>query len=240
MGFLTLKANGNITNSLRFKEVDNNNVLKCLTESVHSIDENFSLHSLYLMFKRYPILLNVLDTPDRYSPYPIYPVSNFLSFFRQYSGEYIEPNFIETAYINQIVALSKSNYHYRLGDLDGINSYSKIEPEKLHHGHNYLFENQYELSLHKNNEMPSPDNDFYRTGIPQSVIDNMSHMKPLRVKLGNILFFYSESKLELKEPVNIQYISLSAENVIKIKLIDFLETILSNTLCLRENKTIDR
>ena len=232
MSFITLKANGNITNSTRFKEVRNENILRCLTERIHSLDDNFTLHSVYLMLKKYPILCNVLDTPDLYSPVQMSPVQHFMSFFKDYENEFIEPNFLKTAHIHQLIAFSKSDYEYKFGDIQNIHEINNVRPVKLDSAHKYHFENQYEMSLN-NFEAPSVNNDFCRYGLSRKDIDAMSHHHPIKVEIGNILFFYSESVLNDQQPVRVSHIAESGNDAINITLIDFLETIINQSIMIQ-------
>ena len=232
MSFITLKANGNITNSTRFKEVMNENILRCLTEKIHSLDDNFTLHSVYLMLKKYPILCNVLDTPDLYSPVQMSPVQHFMSFFKDYENEFIEPNFLKTAHIHQLIAFSKSDYEYKFGDIQNIHEVNNVRPVKLDSAHKYHFENQYEMSLNCI-EAPSVNNDFCRYGLSRKDIDAMSHHRPIKVEMGNILFFYSESVLKDQQPVRVSHIAESGNDAINITLIDFLETIINQSVMIQ-------
>lgn len=232
MSFITLKANGNITNSTRFKEVMNENILRCLTEKIHSLDDNFTLHSVYLMLKKYPILCNVLDTPDLYSPVQMSPVQHFMSFFKDYENEFIEPNFLKTAHIHQLIAFSKSDYEYKFGDIQNIHEVNNVRPVKLDSAHKYHFENQYEMSLNCI-EAPSVNNDFCRYGLSRKDIDAMSHHRPIKVEMGNILFFYSESVLKDQQPVRVSHIAESGNDAINITLIDFLETIINQSIMIQ-------
>jgi hypothetical protein len=229
MTFMTLKANGAITNSLRFKEVRNENILRCLTERIDSLDENFTLHSVYLMLKKYPILCNVLDTPDLYAPIQSSPVQYFKSFFKDYKDEVIEPNFINTAHIHQIIAFLKSDYEYKFKDLKKLSDINTIQPIHLGNRFKYNFDSSYEISINKNGEQPNSENEFYRRGISKQDIDKMNHLNPIKVEIGNILFFYSESHLEKQVPNKKVHIEESGHNAISISLIDFLSTIVTNS-----------
>jgi len=232
MSFMSLKANGNITNSMRFKEVRNENILRCLTERIHDIDDNFTLHSVYLMLKKYPILCNILDTPDLYSPVEISPVQHFMSFFKDYKNEFVEPNFLKTAHIHQIIAFSKTDYEYKFGDIQNIYEINNVRPVKLGSTHKYHFENQYEMSLN-DFEAPNVNNDFSRYGLSKKDIDAMTHLRPIKVEIGNILFFYSESVLNNQQPVRIAHIAESGNDAINITLIDFLETIINQSIMIQ-------
>lgn len=233
MAFMALKSNGHITNSLRFKEIDNQNILRCLTEHIGHLDNNFTLHSVYLMLKKYPILCSILDTPDLYSPSHLSPVKHFMSFFKGYKGEFIEPNFMNTAYIHQIIALSKSDYQYKFKNMENLSEINNIKPEKLNDGFKYLFDSQYELSINISHKKPSSENQFSRRGLSKKDIGAMKYNRPIRVAVGNILYFYSESKLKNSTPTKLVSIEESADDVIQITLIDFLETIVSKSLVIQ-------
>ena len=232
MGNLLLGKNGEITNSLRFKEVSNKNILRCLTERIHSLEDGFSLHSVYLLLDKYPMLCNILDTPSLYSPIDISPVRHFKSFFNDYRKEPIGNNFLKTAKIHQLIVFSKSDYEFKFGDISNIHKFNEIKPSKIESGYRYSFDNQYEMSL-DGDSPPSIENDFFRTSLSKNDIESMNHRNPIKLEIGNILYFYSDSRLLDGKPTSLTNITESGQDAISITLLNFLETIINHSIMIR-------